>query len=97
MGEAPSMPKRSLTLTHSDGKFVFSGNLGDLPWFGSNEDCWTATADGCVTTDYKAAAALKRYADERARKILNRAFVKRYPLTRLPLPTFLDAHQHDGV
>lgn len=49
------------------------------------------------TLDFKAAAGYKAHADERAAKILDRAFVKQYPLPSAPLPLFLDAHQIDGV
>ena len=46
---------------------------------------------------YKAAAGLRQYADPKAERVLQRLFVKHYPAPTSPLPSFLDAHQHDGV
>lgn len=68
-------------LTFTSGKFVFTDDNGVKTEY----------------TDYKAAALLSSFADERARKILDRAFVKHYSVPKRPLPSFLDSHQKDGV
>lgn len=50
-----------------------------------------------VFTDFKAAARFRRIADKRALRILDRAFVKHFPVPSAPLPLFLDPHQKEGV
>lgn len=49
------------------------------------------------TTNLKAAAVFRRYADDIAEKVFDRAFVKFYPLPDRPLPTWLDPHQIEGI
>ena len=46
--------------------------------------------------EIKSANRFRRYADKRARNVINRAFVKTYPLT-VALPDFLDPHQKEGI
>ncbi len=82
-----------MRLTHRYGKFILSG-VGASFDAGST---WELSADGYVTSDYKAAAGFSHVADERAAKVLERAFVKRYREPAEPLPPFLDPHQRDGV
>lgn len=83
------------TLTFKFGKFVLTGNSVEPE---ALHELWEYTgARKWVTTDLKAAAQFKRHADERAVKIFNRAFVKRYPRPTEPLPLFLDPHQVQGV
>lgn len=50
-----------------------------------------------ATTDIKVAAIYKRFADLSAKKILRRAFIEEYERPTSPLPSFLDAHQKDGI
>lgn len=45
----------------------------------------------------KTANAYSLYADGKAARVLQRAFVKHYPLAKKSLPSFLDPHQKDGV
>jgi hypothetical protein len=45
----------------------------------------------------KAAAGYAQYADDKAKRVMQRLFVKSYSLPTRPLPSFLDAHQHNGV
>lgn len=47
--------------------------------------------------EFKEAARFEPWADERALRVINRAFVKRYSLPSAPLPPYLDAVQVDGV
>lgn len=54
--------------------------------------------DGVKTeiSDFEKAVRYREYADVQAEKILDRAFVKYYPVV-YELPKFLDAHQKEGV
>lgn len=88
-----------MKLTFKSGKFVLLGNAqetGKAIGFG---DFWKCDADSgnYVTVSIKAAARLSRYADNHARKVIDRAFVKFYPMPAVSLPPFLDPHQVEGV
>jgi len=81
-------------LTWEGGKFVLENDLR----LALGIDVWEVMSDGrCATNDFKAAAKFRAFASSKAQKILNRAFVKRYPAPASPLPPFLDPHQIDGV
>lgn len=82
------------TLKFSNGKFLMA-----LPYPPEN---WKETEQSGVyaTTDLRAAAALRQYADEKTKKIFDRIFQKRYLLPILPPSVsidWLDPHQWVGV
>ncbi len=83
-----------MRLTHQSGKFLLNGCTHEQS---PSPEYWVKEMAGWVTSDYKAAAGFRQYADERAAKVLSRAFVKHYPAPTEPLPRFLDPHQVDGV
>lgn len=91
-----------LYLTFRANKFVLDFH-GDDPVVMPTEaflEKWeldSFTRRAYVTTDIKAAAQFRQYADDSASKILQRAFVKKYPAPSRPLPPFLDSHQVEGV
>lgn len=80
-----------MRLTFIHGKFITSGKDFDTRGWDEVEPGSYATAD------IQVAARLKQFADERALRIFDRAFVKRYKAPALPLPSFLDSHQVEGV
>lgn len=89
-----------MRLTFQAGKFQLTPlNLVEARATIESLDQWELQQklDAYVTTDFKAAARFRQYADEAAAKILNKAFVKKYPAPSRPLPPFLDPHQVDGV
>ena len=88
-----------MRLTFQNGKFLLD-SFAVIPECVDAEE-WKRGNFGryssYVTTDIKAAARFRQYADDEAEKILNRAFVKRYSAPSAPLPPFLDEHQKEGV
>lgn len=59
---------------------------------------WRAISENIyATTELKAAAEFKRFADEKVVKIFKRIFTQYYRPPLGPLPSFLDEHQVEGV
>lgn len=88
---------RKLTYTH--GRFVLDGVTARENYALTENSQWEddETGEGqYATVNLKAALAFREIADERAEKILNKAFVKFFPPPQA-LPSFLDPHQCDGV
>lgn len=85
-------------LTYRTDKFILENATTRIAEKLKNSSAWVSTSQGGFeTTDFRAAAKLRRVADQRAEKILDRAFVKYFDPPAKPLPTFLDAHQKEGV
>lgn len=69
------------TLIFNDGHFTLIGVNGPI----------------AINLDFKGALKYLHCADKRARQILERAFVKHYPLPDISYPEELDPHQLEGV
>lgn len=90
-----------MQLTFDKGRFIFEdpGLAQTKELFSDSlKDHWDKINPDDYTTSFvPAAARFRRYADKRAERVFDRAFVKRYPLPSLPLPPFLDPPQVDGI
>lgn len=85
-------------LTYEHGEFIFiDPNMHQTAQVISSGSWRKINPDDYVTTDFQAAFAFANVADERAQKILKRAFVQYFDNTQAWVPDFLDAHQRDGV
>lgn len=85
--------KNVKALSYKSGTFVLAGAHPDK----ADAEKWEKSGNLYATTDFKAAARFRRWADDRAEKIFDRAFVKSYQAPSRPLPLFLDPHQREGV
>lgn len=88
-------------LTYKNGVFALVGPREKLPVmlakFGRAGETWSPLGHAHVTQDFKAAREFSQYADDKARRILDRAFVKTYSDPLAASPPFLDLHQKAGV
>lgn len=98
---------RNTVLTFKNGRFVLIGNYEviRLVLQSHRADNWQPVL-GIVareeipywyTTSIEAACLFKAYADERAKKIFERAFIKYFAPPTVKFPRFLDPHQIEGV
>lgn len=87
-----------MVLTYIDDKFILRDCNERLRVKLENSSAWSNDVDNSFSTNnFRAAVKFRPVADNRAERILERAFVKFYERPNSPLPSFLDPHQIEGV
>jgi len=87
-----------MLLTYRNEQFILDNATERMSAKLQVSPAWEKTSPSSyATTDFRAAVKLRRVADQRAEKIFTRAFVQYFDAPAEPLPTFLDAHQKEGV
>lgn len=87
-----------MTLTFSNDIFILRDATEKVSAKLGRSRKWERTSPSeFATTDFRAAAQLRRVADKTAERVFKRAFVEFFEAPKKPLPAFLDSHQREGV